>query len=96
VIIGDNFLGQNLLDAEDNPFRKYAVTDLEAVRYPVNTQTLVAINTQEHRAIALFGSFPFDLTESRHLDPEYSMIKIYNYNACVLLYNQFNQLSQHP
>lgn len=95
ILLGDNYDGKNLLDDIQSPLRQLYFTDIEAVKYPINTQVLIVLNTQTKQAFAIIGTYPFDKTEAEKQNPEYSMVKTTDYDTCVKLYSTYVTLFPH-
>jgi hypothetical protein len=91
VLIGTDATGYNPLDNPESFLKQYLnKAELREAKYPIRSQVLIAVNTTTQRAMALVGTYPYDVNDASK--GEHLTVWIRNYDDCVEMYNAFNKL----
>lgn len=90
ILLGSDEKGENELANVKNPMRNYSFSCLIAGKFHIASQLFIAINSKNHHAFAVYGSFPFGATKGTEI--EYHSMLITDWNDCIRLYKTYAQL----
>lgn len=89
ILLGCDANGKNALDDAQSPLRQFYFTQLIADKRYVPSQVLIVLNSQTKTGFAIFGTYPFDITEASTGNPEYNALFLNDYDECLKLYQRY-------